>query len=419
MNYLIIMYKAFEYRIYPTPEQEVLLSKHFGSCRWLYNYGLEKKMLHYTQTGKTLSRYAIQAELPSLKKAEETKWLSEINSQSLQATLIHLDSAYQKFFREKKGFPQFKSRRNKQSFEIPQHVFINKDSVELPKFKEPIKVLFHRPIIGTLKTCWIKRSKTGKYFISMLTDDGMGVPIKPVPDIHNAIGIDVGVKTFVVTSDGQKFDNPRHLTNSLKLLKRVNRAFSRKLVTGQSLSKNAEKSKLVLALIHEKVTNQRKDFLHKLSTKLIRENQTICVEDLNVAGMMKNIKLSRHIQDLGLGMFFSFLKYKSDWYGKNVLECGRFEPSSKLCGVCGNINHKLTLSDRIWTCEKCGTTHDRDENASKNIKNFAFVGIRTDAEVKPVRNAVTASQGRKPVRKSRQRSPAFRVGDVTGILAEK
>lgn len=388
------MYKAFEYRIYPNEEQKILLAKYFGSCRWLYNHGLEEKIEYYTKTKKTLSRYDIQKELPSLKKSEETKWLSEINSQSLQATLIHLDSAYQRFFKTKKGFPKFKSAKDKQSFEIPQHVNINKDSVEIPKFKDPIKVIFHRPFSGILKTCWIKKTPTNKYFISMLFDNGIPLPKKQKHCFNKAIGIDVGIKTFVVTSNGQKFDNPKYLNKSLSLLKRTNKSFSRKLQKDKPLSKNAEKVKLELSLIHEYVANQRKDFLHKLSTKLIRENQTICVEDLNVNGMLKNRHLSRSISDLGLGMFLNFLKYKADWYGKNILECGRFEPSSKLCSVCGTINHNLTLKDRIWICKKCHTTHDRDENAATNIKNLAFVGIRTNAEIKPVRHESTKIQGR-------------------------
>lgn len=379
------MHKAFEYRIYPSDEQKVLLEKHFGSCRWIYNYGLAKKISHYTQTKKTLTRYDIQKDLPILKKTEETRWLSEINSQSLQSSLIHLDSAYQRFFREKKGFPKFKSKHNKQSFEIPQKVYINKDSVDIPKFKEPIKTLFHRPLVGKLKTCWIKRSKTGKYFISILTDDGKELPVKPSPRFSESIGIDVGIKTFVTTSDGQKFENPRYLKHSLKKIRRISKSFSRKLIRGKPLSKNAERIKHQLALVYEKVTNQRKDFLHKLSTKLIRENQTICIEDLNVKNMLKNKRFSKYISDLGIGIFFDFLKYKSNWYGKNILECGRFEPSSKLCSICGSINHKLTIYDRMWTCEKCNTKHDRDENASKNIKNFSFVGIRMDAEVKPIK----------------------------------
>jgi putative transposase len=208
------MYKAFEYRIYPNDNLKVLLSKHFGSCRWLYNYGLEKKIVHYTKTKESLSRYDIQAQLPSLKKTEETKWLAEINSQSLQATLIHLDSAYQRFFKTKKGFPQFKNKGDKQSFEIPQHVIINKNSVEIPKFKDPIIAFFHRPLIGKVKTCWIKKTKTGKYFISILADNNKEPPIKPTPKFNKSIGVDVGIKTFAVTSAGERFENSRHFKKS-------------------------------------------------------------------------------------------------------------------------------------------------------------------------------------------------------------
>lgn len=376
------MYKTFEYRIYPTEYQKVLLEKHFGCCRWIYNYGLARKIEHYTQTQKTLSRYDIRKNIPKLKAAEETKWLSEVSSMSLTSALIHLDSAYQRFFKEKKGFPKFKSKHHsKDSYEITEIVYFKGCLISIPKFREGIKIIVHRPLIGEIRTCTVKKSKTGKYYIRILTKDNTELPTKPTPQREQAIGMDVGIKTFLVSSDGQKFDNPRYLDKSQRKLKRLNRSFSRKLVKGKPLSKNAEKNRVKLALAYEKVRFQRKDFLHKLSTKLIRENQTICVEDLNVSGMLKNKYLARSLSDLGLGMFFQMLKYKSDWYGKNLLECGRFEPSSKTCSVCGHIKRDLKLSDRKWTCTNCGAVHDRDENASQNVKNFAFVGIRADAEV--------------------------------------
>jgi putative transposase len=195
-----------------------------------------------------------------------------------------------------------------------------------------------------------------------------------------SIGVDVGIKSFAVTSDGEHFDNPRHFVNCQHRLKSISRSFSRKIKSkkkGEALSKNAEKQKLKLQLLHERVANQRKDFLHKVSTKLIRENQTICIEDLDIQEMLQNKRLSKHIQDAGWGMFFSFLKYKADWYGRNVLTIGRFDPSSKLCSNCGYINHGLKLKDREWVCPKCKTHHDRDFNASINIRDFAFTNINT------------------------------------------
>lgn len=377
------MKKTYEYRIYPTDEQKVLLSKHFGHCRWMYNYALSRKISHYKQTTKTLSRYDIQAEIPRLKKQESTEWLKEVNSQSLQAVLIHLDTAYNKFFTKSSGFPKFKNRKSKQSFEIPKNLTVDfdKSEIELPKFKEPIKTVFHRKFVGEIRTCHIKRSNAGSYYVTLLVEDGKELPSKPEITKATAIGIDVGIKSFAVTSEGEEIANPRHFVTCQRRLASIQRSFSRKIKSkkkGDPLSKNAEKVKRELQLLYEHVANQRKDFLHKVTTRLIRENQTICVEDLNVKGMMKNRKLSKHIGDAGWGMFFQFLRYKSDWYGRNIITIGRFEPSSKTCSKCGYIKHDLTLKDRTWACPVCGENHDRDVNAAINIRDFSFVNTGSD-----------------------------------------
>ena len=377
------MKKTYEYRIYPTDEQKSLLAKHFGHCRWMYNYALSRKIAHYKQTSITLSRYDIQAEIPVLKKQEATEWLKEVNSQSLQAVLIHLDNAYNKFFTKSGGFPKFKNRKTKQSFEIPKNLTVDfaKAEIELPKFKEPIKTVFHRHFTGEIRTCHIKRSNAGSYYVTILVEDGKELPSKPEIRKETAIGIDVGIKTFAITSEGETIDNPRHFVACQRRLASVQRSFSRKIKSkkkGDPLSKNAEKVKHELQLLHEHVANQRKDFLHKVTTRLIRENQTICIEDLNVKGMMKNRKLSKHIGDAGWGMFFQFLRYKSEWYGSNIITIGRFEPSSKTCSKCGYIKHDLTLKDREWTCTGCGVHHDRDVNAAINIIEFSFVNTGSD-----------------------------------------
>ena len=402
------MKKTYEYRIYPTDEQKSLLSKHFGHCRWMYNYALSRKISYYKQTSDTLSRYDIQAEIPVLKKHESTEWLKEVNSQSLQAVLIHLDTAYNKFFTKSGGFPKFKNRKSRQSFEIPKNLTVDftKSEIELPKFKEPIKTVFHRKFIGEIRTCHIKRSNAGSYFVTILVDDGKELPSKPEISKATAIGIDVGIKSFAVTSDGEEITNPRHFVTCQRRLASVQRSFSRKIKSkkkGDPLSKNAEKQKLKLQLLHEHVANQRKDFLHKVTARLIRENQTICIEDLNVKGMMKNRKLSKHIGDAGWGMFFQFLRYKSDWYGSNIVSIGRFEPSSKTCSKCGYIKHDLTLKDRKWTCPNCGVHHDRDVNAAINIRDFSFVNTGSDRNTqksKPVSygTSLEASAGRLSVR---------------------
>ena len=386
------MKKTYEYRIYPTDEQKSLLAKHFGHCRWMYNYALSRKISHYKQTTKTLSRYDIQAEIPVLKKQESTEWLKEVNSQSLQAVLIHLDTAYNKFFTKSGGFPKFKNRKAKQSFEIPQKLTVGftKSEIELPKFKEPIKAVFHRKFDGEIRTCHIKRSNAGSYYVAILVEDGKELPRKPEIRKETAIGVDVGIKSFAVTSDGEEIANPRHFVTSQRRLASIQRSFSRKIKSkkkGDPLSKNAEKQKLKLQVLHEHIANQRKDFLHKVTTRLIRENQTICIEDLNVKGMMENRKLSKHIGDAGWGMFFQFLRYKSDWYGSNIVSIGRFEPSSKTCSSCGYIKHDLALKDREWACPECGERHDRDVNAAINIRDFSFVNTGSDRNTQKSKSA--------------------------------
>ena len=403
------MKKTYEYRIYPNEEQKELLSKHFGCVRWVYNYGLSKKIEHYKQTEKTLSHYEIKKDLPKLKRDMNTSWLKEINSQTLQSTLFHLDVAYNRFFKKKSDFPHFKSIKSKQSFEIPQSLKVDfdKGTVKIPKFKQPIKTIFHRRFEDEIRTCHIKKSRAGSYYVTILVEDGKELPLKLKPKKETAVGIDVGIKSFLVTSNGEEIKNPRHFINCQHRLNKIQRSFSRKIKSkkkGDPLSKNAEKQKKRLQLLHEHVANQRKDFLHKVSTKLIRENQTICIEDLNIQGMLKNHNLAKHIQDVGWGMLFTFLRYKADWYGKNILTIGRFDPSSKTCSnnKCGYVNHDLKLKDREWTCKKCGTHHDRDINAAINIKDFSFVNIKNTESIrntqksKPVKygNSVESSAGR-------------------------
>ena len=385
------MLKTFEYRIYPTEEQKILLSKHFGSVRFIYNHFLSLCKKSYEVTKKKPSKTSMEKQIPTLKVTHP--WLKEVNSQSLQGSLVHLDKAYQRFFKTKNGFPNFKSKYNKQSFAIPQafQISFEKKIITFPKFREGIKTLFHRKFKGTIRTCTIKMSKTHKYFVSILVEDSTTVPTKPTPSISNAVGIDVGIKDFATLSTGEKISNPRHLNKSLTKLKKIQRSFSRK----KKGSSNRFKVRKTLALLHERVSNQRKDFLHKVSTRLVRENQTLCIETLNIKGMTKNHKLARHIQDLGLGMFFSFLKYKTDWYGKNLLSIGMFEPSSKTCSTCGYINDSLTLSDRVWTCPNCGTEHDRDINASLNVRNFAFIALRNQRELTPISEDSLETQSRK------------------------
>jgi putative transposase len=368
--YMETIYRAYKYRLYPTKAQEMLINKHIGACRWTYNYALEKKTKAYTQDKTKLSRFQIQADLPELKKSEETEWLKEVNSQSLQAALEHMDNAFVHFFREKKGFPKFKSKHySKQSFSIPQNTKVDWDNkrISVPKIKN-IKFVLDRKPEGVIKSSTISRTPTGKYFISILVDSGLPFPEKHLIKPETTIGIDLGIKDFLITSNGDKIENPKYLKKHLYRLKKLQRRASKK----QKRSNNRKKANLKVSKLHEHIHNVRTNFLHKLSTKLIRENQTICLEDLNVEGMLRNHKLAQSISDCSWSRFVEFLEYKAAWYGSNIVRIGRLEPSSKMCSVCGWIKNELTLGIREWECEKCHTIHDRDKNASTNIRNIGL-----------------------------------------------
>lgn len=365
------MLKAYRYRLVPTKAQETELNQHIGNVRWLYNYALDLSNKHYAEHKKGLSRYDIQAKIPELKRVHE--WLKKSNAQSLQVSILNLDVAFKNFFKKKGKYPVFKKKISGGSFGVPQNAKVNfeNSTVSIPKFKS-IKAKLHRKFDGEIRQATVSKTATGKFYISFLVETGEAVPTKKPIDESKAVGIDVGIKDLVICSDGAKYKNPKWFRRADKKLKRMNRWRSRK----QKGSANRQKWNKKVARQHEKVSNQRKDVWHKISHELLSKHDTICVEDLNVNGMMQNRKLSKSIADAGWGMFFKMLKYKAEWQGKTVLEIGRFEPSSKQCNICGATNNSLKLSDRVWTCEN-GHTLDRDVNASINVKRFAFNKITT------------------------------------------
>lgn len=355
------MFKAYKYRLYPTNFQKELIAKHIGSCRFVYNLALETKISAYLGSKHNFSPFDLIKQLPDLKK--ECVWLKEVNSQSLQQSIHNMDIAFKLFFKGA-GFPKFKSKhKGTQSFSVPQNVIIENNLLIIPKFKKGISIRLHRPTKGIIKSATISISPTGKYFASILCDTGIETPTKALITESTTIGIDLGLKDFAVSSEGEVFPNPKYLLKAQSKLKYIQRKYSKN---------KGKRTKQRLALLHEKVANQRKDFLHKVSTILIRENQTIALETLAVQNMVKNHNLAQAINDVSWSTFVTMLEYKADWYGKNILRIGRFAPSSKTCSCCGNINKELTLKDRSWTCSKCNSVLDRDVNASINIKNFAL-----------------------------------------------
>lgn len=355
------MLKSFKYRLYPTPEQSVLLNKHIGSSRFVYNLALETKQMAWAGNMVNLSCFDLIKQLPDLKK--ECEWLKEINSQSLQQPIRNLDNAFTRFFKGQGNFPKFKKKSNGGSFNVPQSVSLDNGKLIIPKFKKGIDIVLHRPIKGEIRQATISRTPSGKYFVSILCETGEKLKPKAKVEENTTVGIDLGIKTYLVSSDGKEFDNPKYLRKAQSKLKYVQRKYSKY---------KGKRTKQKLAILHEKVANKRKDFLHKTSSELIKNHDSLAIEDLAVSNMVKNHKLAQAIQDVSWSTFVTMLEYKADWYGKNILRIGQFAPSSKTCSNCGSINKELQLKDRKWTCSNCNSLLDRDVNASINIKNFAL-----------------------------------------------
>lgn len=361
------MLKAYKYRIFPDDTQKEQLAQFFGVVRLVYNLGLETKTNAYATHKKTISKYDLIKQLPELKK--EYDYIKECPSQSLQYVLINLDTAYQNFFKNKAQFPKFKNRFKKQSIVFPQgfKTDFNNNIINLPKLKD-VPVDYHRLFKGTMRRVTLSKTTTNKYFVSILVETGEIMPEKKTIQKKTTVGIDFGIKNLAITSDGKIFENKHFFTSQQRRLRIEQRSLARK----QKDSINYHKQKLTVGLLHEKIRNQRTDYLHKISTYLIRNYDTMVLEDLAISSMVKNKHLSKAISEMAWRQLRTALEYKAEWYGKNLKIIGRFTPSSKICSNCGNIKQGLQLSDRIYQCDKCGFKMDRDKNAAINIKTFGL-----------------------------------------------
>jgi putative transposase len=401
----MVIHQAFKFRLYPNAEQRQALARQFGCSRFVYNHFLRERMDFYAahkgdaSQKQGLNYNEMAGRLTALKHQPEYAWLNEVNSQALQLALRNLDNAYVNFFQGRAGFPKFKRRRDKQAFGVPQHFRLDTHlgRLTLPKLA-PLKIVVHRPVIGTLKSVTISCTASGRYFASLLCEIDMSDPTPKRQGQER--GLDLGLKSFAVTSKGEKVDSPQPLRQAEKRLCQLQRALSRKQTGG----KNREKARVKLAREHEKVVNQRKEFHHQLSYRLIGESQAIYVESLNVKGMLANHSLAKSISDAGWGEFLRQLGYKAERGGCRFEAIDRFFPSSKRCHRCGTIKADLTLADREWDCPVCQTHHDRDVNAALNILHAGRALTELKTEPRRAGMARTQTPGETCARRAGRRT---------------
>lgn len=368
------IFHTYKFRLKPNSEQKILLAKHFGCARFVFNHFLAERQEEYKNEGKPSNYYTQQARLAELKKGEY-EWLKEVNSQTLQVALRNMDTAYQNFFKKKSAFPNFKSKKSKNTFSVPQNCSVDEYKIYIPKFREGIAYFKDRKVKGVVKSMTLSLTPSGKYFVSILTEQ----QYEPIAKTGKVVGIDLGLKDFAITSDGEKYKNNRFLTKYQNKLAIAQKHLSRK----QKGSNNFEKQRVKVARLYEKVSNARKDYLHKVSLDLVRNYDIVCLEDLNVKGMMKNHRLARQISDVAWGEFVEMLTYKADLNDKEIVKIDRFYPSSKTCHNCGYVKKDLKLSDRKWVCPECGANLDRDVNAAMNILSAGLADYTCGVSVIP------------------------------------
>jgi putative transposase len=353
-----MLQRSYKYRFYPTDSQKIELAKTFGCTRFIYNWGLRIRSDSYHNNQENVYYKQLSARLTQKKK--ELVWLGDVSSATLQQSLRNLDTAFSNFFQKRSGYPKFKAKHKRQTARYTSNAFtVLGDEVRLAKMAESLNIVWSRKFSGTPTSATVSKDPANRYYISFQVEEA----IPPLPETDKRVGIDLGIKDVVITSDGVKFKNRRFFGQYEKKLAHAQRELSRK----RKGSRNRQKARLRVARINAKIADRRLDFQHKLTTQLIRENQTICVEDLSVKNMLRNRCLSKAIADVGWGEIVRQLQYKAEWYGRNLVKIDKWYPSSKRCSACGYIMTKMPLSIRSWRCPECKTEHDRDINASKNI----------------------------------------------------
>ena len=382
--------KAYKYRFYPSDEQKRILAQTFGCCRYVYNWALRQRTDAYYQRGERLYYEGTAQRLVLLKKQEETLWLNEVSSVPLQQALRHLDQACRNFFEGRADYPTFKKKRNQQAATYASNAFTwDGHALTLAKMNAPLDITWHRPLPDGCKpsSVTITKDEAERYFVSFLVEED----IKPLEVTPTTVGLDLGLKSMVITSDGHTSGNPKFFVKDEKKLAKAQRRHAKK----KKGSKNRAKARLNVARVHKKIADRRRDYQHQLSARIIRENQVVCVESLQVKNMVKNHCLAKAISDVGWGEFVRQLEYKAEWYGRTLVRIDKWYPSSKRCFDCGHILDSLTLDVREWTCPECGVVHDRDINAAKNV---LAAGLAVAACGEAVRPGAVKTKPGKPQR---------------------
>jgi len=385
--------KAYKYRFSPSQEQKRLLAQTFGCCRYVYNWALRQRTDAYYQHGERLYYEATAGRLVLLKKQEETMWLNEVSSVPLQQALRHLDQAFRNFFEGRAEYPTFKKKRHQQSATYASNAFTWEGqgckALTLAKMDAPLPLVWHRPLPDGCKpsSVTVTKDEADRYFVSILVEED----IKPLEVTPKMVGLDLGLKSMVITSDGHTYGNPKFFAKEEKKLAKAQRRHAKKK-TG---SQNRAKARLKVARIHKKMADRRRDYQHQLSTRIIRENQVVCIESLQVKNMVKNHCLAKAISDVGWSEFVRQLEYKAAWYGRSIVKLDKWYPSSKRCFDCGHILDSLPLDVRSWACPACGVVHDRDSNAAKNI---LAAGLAVAAYGEAIRPGRAKAQPGKPQR---------------------
>lgn len=376
-----VVKRAYKYRFYPTDEQSQQLAQTFGCVRYVYNRALAERSRAWTQEQRRVNYYDTNKMLTGWKRDEETLWLAEPSKDPLQAALRNLQGAFDKFWRKQNRYPQFKRKgKSKESATYFSNCFTYRDGqIKLAKQSEPLAIRWSRPLPEGAEPSQVtvSRDSAGRYHISILVE----TVVTEHEPTGSTVGIDAGIASLYTLSTGEKITNPRHEKRDRQKLARAQKELARK----QKGSSNRAKARLKVARIHARIADRRRDHLHKLSTRIIRENQAVMIEDLSVRNMVRNRSLARAISDAGWAQFRSMLEYKADWYGRRVVAIDRFYPSSKTCSVCGAINDAMSLNIREWTC-RCGATHDRDINAAKNILAVGLAVAACGDGVRPARS---------------------------------